>query len=177
MSTPLRPILPPDVREFYIRARTRTYAAGMSADPNPILPGAHELRYAEAVYLYEDRYFDNSAERPGNFFGIELVRLNLDENPVIASCSYGGGLTDDGLRLTSDAAVGRFLQLILREYAERVRFGEMLRVERRQEGDRWVYADEGEVRPWGWRGTERIWLDGVLVYGLSYQGGCFLPGF
>jgi hypothetical protein len=177
MSTPLRPILPPDVRDFYVRARAQTYAAGMSPAPTPILPGAHELRYAEAVYLYEDRYFDNPAERPGSFVGIELVRLNMESNPVIASCSYGGGLTADGLRLTGDAAVGQFLQLMLGEYAERVRFGEMLRVDRHHDAALWVYADEGEVQPWGWRGAEHIWRDGVLVYSLGYQGGCFVPGF
>ena len=177
MNTPPRMILPPDLREFYARARAQTYAASQPPAANAVLPGAHELSYAEAVYLYEDRYFDNPAERPGNFFGMELVRLNMADSQVVASCSYGGGLTDDGLRLTTDAAVGQFLQTMLREYADRVRFGEMLRVERRQESGRWVYADEGEVRPWGWRGMERIWLDGVLVYGLGYQGGCFLPGF
>ncbi len=177
MTARLRPILPPDLRAFYAHARALTYAASQPAAPNPLLPGSHELSYAEGGYLYEDRYFDNPAQRPGSFFGMEIVRQGGAAGPVIATCGYGGGLTEAGLQLTSDAAVGQVLQPVLREYANRVRFGERLRVHRTLETGRWVYADEGEIRPWGWTGIERIWLEGVLVYSLSYQGGCLLAGY
>ena len=170
-------ILPGDIYAFFTRARAHTYAADMTPEPNPLLPGAHELHYHPdgSPYAYCDRYFDNSA-RPGNFFGIEIVRRDSADGDPIAVCSYGGSLTRYGLSI-DDGTLGKVLKQVLKNHAHEVRFGNSVMVALTLADIKWRYEDEGQIEPWGWGGRERIYRDDIIVYELVYSGGSFSPGY
>lgn len=175
--TQTRAILPADLRAFYAEARQATYAASSPPAEKPAIPRSKELCYEAGPYCYVDRYVDDPAVRPGNFFGLEVVSREGATGPVIASCSYGGGFTAEGLNLPENADLGAVLKQVLHEHTDRVRFGERFRVDVQTEAGLWTYEDLGAVEPWGWRGMELIWLGQVMVYTLGYQGGCLLAGF
>lgn len=174
-TAPARAILPDDLRVFYAQARAVTYAASSAPAVRPALPHSKELPWPQPPWYYVDRYFD-TPDRPGNFVGLEVISRDRLDGPVVASCSYGGGFTDEGLALAPGADIGAVLKAALHDFAATVRFGEALAAELRTEAGLWRYEDAGEVTPWGWAGTERIWLDEMLVYSLGYQGACFLAG-
>jgi len=142
-----------------------------------VVPHSHELHYhdEQSPYFYQDRYFD-TPNRPGNFFGIEVISSASFDGPPVLACSYGGGLSDAGMAL-GEAAVYGVLRPVLREHAAGARFGRRLTVPHDDDMGTWLYEDNGQVAPWGWYGTERIAHNGLVVYELLYSGGCFLSGF
>lgn len=172
-----REILPKDLKEFFAKARVNTYAGNAKSIDTPRIPYAKELPFTEegSKYFYYDSYLDDP-NRPGNFFGEEIINQKTTEDKPVAQCTYGGGLTQAGLELGEGSVYGR-LQKFLKDEADKVRFGNKVKTSFSDEKGTWVYEDEGKVSDWGWYGTENIYHNGILVYQLIYTGGCFLPNF
>lgn len=172
-----REIMPKDLLEFYGRARKNTYAGSVKPETGITIPNSKGYRYSEegSPYYYQDEYFDTS-DRPGNFGGLELIRKESFEGQEVSLYSYAGGLTERGLEL-GEGAVYTILQQFLSDKASQARFGNTLNTELENESGTWAYQGDGEVTPWGWIDSEKILLNGELVYELRGTGICFIPGY
>ena len=172
-------IMPPELFEHYVNARTNTYASGK--EPVLGLNGLNNkdyygYRYPEEPkeddhFVYEDN-FRNIEGRPGNFVGYEL---NRDASGKVRThYGYEGRLTDDGLKL-GENAVDSILKRFLRENITEVRFGKKVRFVIEDGQDTWVYEGNGKIEDrglerWVWTDEARIKLNGNLVYELGGIG-------
>lgn len=176
-TNPEREIMPKDLFEHYVEARSKGYAGGGKSKPDPDLPGFKVFKYLNPnlPYIYEDRYTD-TPKRPGNFGGFEINRRVSEEGSTLTLYTFGGGLTTEGERLGEDAVYSR-LQKFLDENVKEVRFGNMVRFEFEDEMGKWVYEGDGEKNQWGWVDNERISHNGASLYELVGSGICFIPRF
>lgn len=167
-----RKIMPQDLLECYIRARTDTYASGKEPVLGLNIPGFKGYREEVYPYFYQDNYVDNK-RRPGNFGGFELITDGSCDGDKLTFYTYAGGLTEEGLKLGEKAVYSKLTEF-LRDHVAEVRFGKKVKFTIEDESGTWVYEDDGEVKPWGWEDKEKISHNGVLLYELNGNGACFI---
>jgi hypothetical protein len=154
---------PPTARlaAFLVEAKRRTYA-GLDDDATvaaPIIAGSKQLEYSDGELSYRDIYFGMAF-----FVGQEVV---IDKGRAIWSMSYAGGVPLDITDRNQLLGVYAFLRQALLRIGEDRPFRGPSHFE--QGGYRYVNTPEGGLSEF--HGTERIYLDGVPVYGLRYGGG------
>jgi hypothetical protein len=152
---------PAHLAAFLVEAKRRTYA-GLDDDATvatPIIPGSKQLDYSAGGLSYRDIYFGMAF-----FVGQEVV---TDKQRAIWSMSYAGGVSPEITDRDKFLGVYAFLRKALLGIAEDRPFRGPSRFE--QGSFRYVNTAEGELSEF--HGTERIYLDGMPVYGLRYSGG------
>lgn len=145
---------------FLVTAKQKAYAAlGGSAKTAPLLPGSHQLEYAQGSWLYRDVYFG------GDFFvGQETVYEG--ERPFWCM-GYAGGLLDGVDPAVQTAPLYDFLREALRQVGvERPFRGPHAY----QKGD-YAFSDVGDGWLGNFWGMETITLRQKPVYRLRYHGG------
>jgi hypothetical protein len=149
-----------DLSPFLIRAKRSTYAAleGAPRVP-PLLPGSHQLEYAEGSWLYRDIYFGG-----GFFMGQETV---YKEGVPVWGMGYAGGLVDDVNPALETAQVYDFLREALRQ----VSLERPYRGPHTYQQTDYAYSDIGEGHIANFWGVETITLQQKPVYRLRYHGG------
>src|ERR1700710_566380 len=146
---------------FLVEAKRRTYA-GLDDDATiaaPIIPGSKQLEYSDSELSYRDIYFGMTF-----FVGQEVV---TDKQRAIWSMSYAGGVSPDIADRDKFLGVYEFLRKALLHVGEDRPFRGPSHFA--QGGYRYVNTSEGELSEC--HGAERIYLDGIPVYGLRYSGG------
>lgn len=174
-----RQIMPNDLFEHYVSARTNTYASGREPVSGLNIPGFKGYRFPEKPreddrFIYEDNYLDGE-ERAGNFAGFEVNR-DVISGKQSTYYSYVGGLTEEGLKL-GESVVYSKLTRFLKNHAAEARFGKNIKFTIEDGGDTWVYEGIGEIKPWGWVDKESIKRNDTLLYELNGNGACFIKGF
>lgn len=174
-----RKIMPDDIFESFIRGRRNTWAANAPEIPieERLIPDMHELRdHAEnSPYYYHD-HFKDAPERPGNFYGFDVVSVENYLGKQVVTCTYGGGLNERGLALGEGPVYGALKEALKQKVAE-ARFGRKVTAEITTKHGTFRFEDDGIVKPWGWEGSERIYYGDELVYEGGCRGMCFIPGF
>jgi hypothetical protein len=146
---------------FLVEAKRRTYA-GLDDDATvaaPIMAGSKQLEYSDNELSYRDIYFGMAF-----FVGQEVV---TDKQRAIWSMSYAGGVSPDIADRDKFLGVYAFLRKALLCIGEDRPFRGPSHFE--QGSYRYVNTPEGELS--GFHGAERIYLEGMPVYGLRYCGG------
>jgi hypothetical protein len=146
---------------FLVEAKRRTYA-GLDDDATiaaPIIAGSKQLEYSDNGLSYRDIYFGMAF-----FVGQEVV---TDKGQAIWSMSYAGGVSPDITDPDKFLGVYAFLRKALLRIGEDRPFRGPLHFE--QGGYRYVNTPEGGLSEF--HGTERIYLEGMPVYGLRFGGG------
>jgi hypothetical protein len=146
---------------FLIEAKRRTYA-GLDDDATvatPIIAGSKQLDYSDGELSYRDIYFGMAF-----FVGQEVV---TDKRRAIWSMSYAGGVSPEITDRDKFLGVYAFLRKALLGIGEDQPFRGPSHFE--QGSYRYVNTPEGGLLEF--HGSERIYLDGMPVYGLRYSGG------
>jgi hypothetical protein len=146
---------------FLGEAKRRTYA-GLDDDATvstPIIAGSKQLEYSDGELSYRDIYFGMAF-----FVGQEVV---TDKQRAIWSMSYGGGVSSDITDRDKLLAVYAFLRKALLCIGEDRPFRGPPQFERGS----YCYVNTSEGALSEFHGTERIYLEGMPVYGLRYSGG------
>jgi hypothetical protein len=146
---------------FLVEAKRRTYA-GLDDDATvatPIMAGSKQLEYSENELSYRDIYFGLAF-----FVGQEVV---TDKRRAIWSMSYAGGVSPDIADRDKCLGVYAFLRKALLCIGEDRPFRGPSHFE--QGSYRYANVSEGEL--FEFHGAERIYLEGMPVYGLRYGGG------
>ncbi|MBE2222514.1 MAG: hypothetical protein IAF02_13285 [Anaerolineae bacterium] len=149
-----------DFVDFLVLAKQKTYAAlGDEVTVSPLLPGSHQLEFAQAGWLYRDVYFG------GDFFvGQETVYQK--ERPFW-SMGYAGGLLDGVDASVDTVPLYDFLREALRHVgAERPFRGPHVY----QKGE-YAFSDIGDGHVGNFWGIETMSWREQLVYRLRYHGG------
>lgn len=144
---------------FLLKAKQSTYAAGNEAVVSPLLPGSHQLEFAQGRWLYRDVYFG------GDFFvGQETV---YQEERPFWSMGYAGGLLDGVDASVDTGPLYDFLREALRHVgAERPFRGPHVY----QKGV-YGFSDIGDGHLGNFWGIETITWREQPVYRLRYHGG------
>jgi hypothetical protein len=141
---------------FLVEAQRRTYA-GLDDDATvstPIIQGSKQLEYSDNALSYRDIYFGMAC-----FAGQEVV---TDKQRAIWSMSYAGGVSPDIADRDMLLGVYAFLRKALLCIGEDLPFRGPSHFE--QGNYRYANTSEGELSEF--HGAERIYLDGMPVYGL-----------
>lgn len=141
------------VLEFLVKSRQNTYAAGIRPE---IINSGKTYIIKEGNLEYRDTYFDQHLY----FQGQELVFRN---NEPIWSMSYRGAATDD----SNPDQVFEALQKFIKEYADKVRFGE--NIEAQENEFQYKCNASGDINEF--KGREEIYQKGKLAHWLDYFGG------
>lgn len=179
-NTPERQIMPREVFEHFVRARTDTYASGRESVMGLNIPRFKGYRYPEEPkegvdrFVYEDNFKD-SKKRPGNFGGFEIVK-DVTSDEEVTLYSYAGGLTKEGLKLGEEVVYERLMKF-LGQNASDVRFGKNATYNFEDELGKWTYEGKGRKEDYGWKDDEVISLNGAPMHKLRGNGLVFIPGF
>ena len=149
-----------DFVDFLVMAKRKTYAAvDDSANVSPLLPGSHQLEFAQDPWLYRDVYFG------GDFFvGQETV---YEEERPFWSMGYAGGLLDGESSELDTAPLYGFLREALGDVGVERPF----RGPHTYQKGEYAFSDIGEGRIDNFWGVETITLHQRPVYRLRYHGG------
>ena len=149
-----------ELAAFLVTAKRSTYAAlGDEAVVSPLLPGSHQLEFAQEPWLYRDVYFG------GDFFvGQETV---YQEERPFWSMGYAGGLLDGESSELDTAPLYDFLREALRHVGVERPF----RGPHTYQKGEYAFSDIGEGRIDNFWGVETITLHQRPVYRLRYHGG------
>lgn len=142
-----------NVLNFLIKARQSTYAAGMKPE---IINDGNTYVIKGGNLEYRDTYFDQHRY----FQGQELI---FQDGKPIWSMSYRGAATED----MEPGKVFDVLQKFIKEYADKVRFGENFETE--ENGFRYKCIANGEINEF--KGREEIYQNGKLAHWMDYFGG------
>lgn len=143
-----------DLEQFLLRARTKTYAAGVS-EAKPFLPGSVQYDYAEGEYSYRDIFYLGD----GIFPGLETV---FYKEKLVWSMSYFG----DYSGMTEEQA-DKMLRKALMDVWETTRLYNKVK---KDYGDfRYICKGTGSIDTLS--GTEEMYVGEDRVYYLYYAGG------
>ncbi len=143
--------LPPQIRDFLIRAKRATYAAKGQESP-PTRPGAHDLRYEEGDFQYLDSFVGSE-----QFAGEETV---FHGGHPIWAMNYCGRVTGEGFD-------GDFLKAALMRVPEDAPFRGPIEY---QDGA-FLYCNTCAGDPRWFFGREEIYRSGVSIFECVYHGG------
>lgn len=139
--------------QFLIKSRQRTYASGMKAE---VVNAAKIYVIKEGDLEYRDSYYDQHLI----FQGQEIL---LQNNIPIWSTSYRGAAIEG----SNPSEVFAVLQKFIKEYADKVRFGEIVE---KPEGDyNYICKGDGELNEF--TGREEVLQNNKLVHWMEYFGG------
>lgn len=177
-NLPEQQIMPPDLFEHYVKARTDIYASGKDPVSGLNIMGFKGYRFpekpkADDLLMYEDNYIDYK-DIPGIFAGFE-VNKDIVSGKQSTFYSYVGGLNEEGLKLGEKVVYSKLTQF-LKDHVSEVRFGKNVRFTIEDESGTWVYEGSGEVNPGGWKDRELIKRNDVALYELNGNGACFIKG-
>lgn len=145
---------------FLVTAKQNTYAAtGGEAAVASLLPGSHQLEYAQGSWLYRDVYFG------GDFFvGMETV---YEAERPLWCMGYAGGLMTGVDSAVETSPLYDFLREALRHVGTERPF----RGPHTYQNGEYAYSDVGDGSLETFWGTETITLHQRPVYQLHYHGG------
>ena len=145
---------------FLVTAKRRTYAAeGDDAIVSPLLPGSHQLEFAQTPWLYRDVYFG------GDYFvGQETV---YQKKRPFWSMGYAGGLVDGVDSSVDTVPLYAFLQESLRHVGVERPF----RGPHTYQKGEYAFSDIGEGQIDNFWGVETMTMHQRPVYRLRYHGG------
>ena len=139
---------------FLVRAKRATYAStGDEMVVDSLLPGAHQLEYAEGSFLYRDIYYG------GIFFAGQETVFHQDQ--PVWSIVYAGGMLDDTVPLGS----------VLKEALRQVEAERPYRGPNTYQSGDYTYTDESHGTVASFHGYEVIAFQARPIYDLRYQGG------
>ena len=146
--------------KFLIKAKVNTYASqGDNATvKSPLLPGTHQLEYAEGPFLYRDIYTGNAM-----FAGQEIVYYN---GKPVWTMSYAGNIPADVSKADVDALVKLLHKALMHVPAEIPYRGP-----RQLQDGAYTYTNHPEVRSDSFFGRETISRGDAFLYELRYGGG------
>jgi hypothetical protein len=149
-----------DFAAFLVTAKRSTYAAlGDEAIVSPLLPGSHQLEFAQEAWLYRDVYFG------GDYFvGQETV---YQEERPFWSMGYAGGLVDGVDSSVDTVPLYAFLQEALRHVGVERPF----RGPHTYQQETYAFSDVGEGHLGNFWGIETVTWQEKVVYRLRYHGG------
>lgn len=142
-----------NILKFLIKARQSTYASGMKPT---IINSANTYVIKDNDLEYRDIYFDQRQY----FQGQEVIFQN--DNPIW-SMSYRGAATKDA----EPDEVFDVLQRFIKEYADKVRFGEDFE----KEENEFKYICRGEGSLDEFKGREEVYQNNKLAHWMEYFGG------
>jgi hypothetical protein len=148
------------LEEFLVKAKVSTYASG--EEGRDLEDGAKELIFKEGEFMYRDRYYGFNP-----FGGQEVVFQN--EKPIWVM-NYYGGVTSNIVDREEIKRIYEFLRKALKQ----VREDKPFRGPEYFKEDDFEYFNEVEGDVHDFRGTEKIFYKGELVYKLNYHGGDIL---
>jgi hypothetical protein len=148
------------IEEFLVKAKVSTYASG--EEGRVLEDGAKELIFRQEEFIYRDRYYGFN-----HFGGQEVVFQN--EKPIWVM-NYHGGVPSNIINREEIKRIYEFLRKALKQVREDKPFRGP---EYFKEGD-FEYFNEVEGDVHDFRGTEKIFYKGELVYELEYNGGNIL---
>jgi hypothetical protein len=152
---------PMDLHRFIVTAKAASYIGGAPHSARPSRRASHDITFEEGAFSYLDSYYGGT-----NFIGQETV---WHEGEPVWAMNYHGRVLDpdriDGSR--AGAVIKDALSALYRE-------GRFLGGFHHEHGFG-LYLDESEGDHLGFRGVERILVDGVEAYRLDYHGGRILP--
>lgn len=145
---------------FLVTAKRSTYAAlGDDATVSPLLPGSHQLEFAQEPWLYRDVYFG------GDYFvGQETV---YKEKRPFWSMGYAGGLLDGVDPSLDTIPLYDFLRDALRHVGEERPF----RGPHVYQKGNYAFSDVGDGHVGSFWGMETMTWCQQPVYRLRYHGG------
>lgn len=156
---------------FLIEAKLHTYAAQDNrASTPPLLPGAHQMEYRQAMsnieMLYRDIYFG------GDFFiGQETVyQVEPTGDRPVWSMVYAGGVLP-ALAGFGEAANAQKIYTFLGAAMRRITHERPFRGPSHWQESDWLYQDESLGNLERFQGSEWICFQGKRVYELQYSGG------
>jgi hypothetical protein len=150
---------PQELGQFLVKAKIATYASGNDTFVvSPVLPGAHQLEYADGEFLYRDLYYGGY-----HFIGMETV---FQGDRAIWGMSYYGGVLPRGSE-EQIAGMPQVLKAALREVPLEAPF----RGPQSFQQDGYEYENEIHGNIFSFHGCEIISIQGLAIYQLHYSGG------
>jgi hypothetical protein len=141
------------VLQFLIKSRQSTYASGMKAE---IINGGKTYVIKSGNLEYRDTYFDQHLI----FQGQEVL---FEDGQPVWSMSYRGAAVEG----VDAGAVFAVLQKFIKEYSDKVRFGNNFQ---KDDGEfKYICTATGEIGEFN--GREEIYQNGKLVHWMNYFGG------
>jgi hypothetical protein len=141
--------------EFLVEAKINTYASEKPLKKK-LSDGSKELVYKKGEFIYRDRYFGFNS-----FTGQEVV---FEGKKAIWLMNYQGEILS---KVISTKEIYDFLKKVLRQVPKEYPF----RGPKKFNDGNLSYENKGKGKIERFKGTEKIFYKGKLIYELIYHGG------
>ena len=169
-------IIHPALSDFIVKARSNTFASGIDPIKSLTIQGSegYQFRDINDGLSYQDEYLGNGEKDP--FSGFEIVRDEFQDENVVFTYLYAGGLTEEGISLGASEVNSRQRKILL-QYADKVRLGGTFELQFTDKYGKWTFWTRGEETPAGWTDHEMILLGQNILYELDGTAAILVPQF